>query len=218
MAANSLELRSPLRQARQAQVLVLAWMLIEAAVAIGAGITAHSIALSAFGADSIIELFSAGVVLRQLLKRTDDGHDENLSDGERQASRLVGWALYAVIAFIVLSSAASLLVGLRPESSMVGVGLTVTSIFVMAALWRWRLSLAVRLRSPALKGDAACSAVCLYMAGTTFAGLALNQIFGWWWADPLAALALIWWIRGEANEALEAARTGQACSDDDECA
>jgi len=218
MAANSLELRSPLRQARQAQVLVLAWMLIEAAVAIGAGIAAHSIALSAFGADSIIELFSAGVVLRQLLKRTEDGPDEVLSDGERQASRLVGWALYAVIAFIVLSSAASLLVGLRPESSPVGVGLTVTSIFVMAALWRWRLSLADRLRSPALKGDAACSAVCLYMAGTTLAGLALNQIFGWWWADPLAALALVWWIRGEANEALEAARTGQACCDDDQCA
>ncbi|HVC78802.1 MAG TPA: hypothetical protein VND96_20010 [Candidatus Micrarchaeaceae archaeon] len=218
MAANTLELRSPLRQARQAQVLVLAWMLIEAAVAIGAGIAAHSIALSAFGADSIIELFSAGVVLRQLLKRTQYVQDEILSDGERQASRLVGWALYAVIAFIVLSSAASLLVGLRPESSFVGVGLTVTSIFVMAALWRWRLSLADRLRSPALKGDAACSAVCLYMAGTTLAGLALNQIFGWWWADPLAALALVWWIRGEANEALEAARTGQACCDDDQSA
>jgi divalent metal cation (Fe/Co/Zn/Cd) transporter len=218
MAANSLELHSPLRQARQAQVLVLAWMLIEAAVAIGAGITAHSVALSAFGADSIIELFSAGVVLRQLLKRTEGGHDENLSGGERQASRLVGWALYAVIAFIVLSSAASLLLRLRPESSPVGVGLTVASILVMAALWQWRLSLADRLRSPALKGDAACSAVCLYMAGTTLAGLALNQILGWWWADPLAALALVWWIRGEANEALEAARTGQACCDDDECA
>jgi divalent metal cation (Fe/Co/Zn/Cd) transporter len=218
MAANTLELRSPLRQARQAQVLVLAWMLIEAAVAIGAGITAHSIALSAFGVDSIIELFSAGVVLRQLLKRTEDGHDEILSDGERQASRLVGWALYSVIAFIVLSSAASLLVGLRPETSPVGVGLTIASIFVMTALWRWRLSLAARLRSPALKGDATCSAVCLYMAGTTLAGLALNQIFGWWWADPLAALALVWWIRGEANEALEAARTGQACCDDDQCA
>jgi divalent metal cation (Fe/Co/Zn/Cd) transporter len=218
MAATSLELHSPLRQARQAQLLVLAWMLIEAAVAIGAGITAHSIALSAFGADSIIELFSAGVVLRQLLKRTDGGYDENLSDGERQASRLVGWALYAVIAFIVLSTAASLLVRLRPESSPVGVGLTVASIFVMAALWRWRLSLADRLHGPALKGDAACSAVCLYMAGTTLIGLTLNQIFGWWWADPLAALALVWWIRGEANEALEAARTGQACSDDEECA
>jgi divalent metal cation (Fe/Co/Zn/Cd) transporter len=49
---------------------------------------------------------------------------------------------------------------------------------------------------------------------TTLAGLLLNQLFGWWWADPIAALALIWWIRGEANEALEAARTGQGCVDD----
>ena len=218
MATTSLELRSPLRQARQAQVVVLAWMLIEAAVAIGAGIAARSIALGAFGADSIIELFSAVVVLRQLLKRSEEGRDEILTDGERRASRLVGWALYAVIAFIVLSSAASFLLRLRPESSPVGVGLTVTTIFVMAALWQWRLSLADRLRSPALKADAACSAVCLYMAGTTLAGLALNQIFGWWWADPLAALVLVWWIRGEANEALEAGRTGHACCDDEQCA
>jgi divalent metal cation (Fe/Co/Zn/Cd) transporter len=214
MATNALTSQTPLRLARLAQVLVLGWMLIEAAVAIGSGIAARSIALTGFGADSIIELFSAAVVLRQLLRRSNDGHDESLDHGERQASRLVGWALYAVIAYIVLSSAASFLFRVRPEGSPLGIGLTVAAIFVMAALWRWRLNLADRLGSPALKGDAACSAVCLYMAGTTLAGLILNQLFGWWWADPIAALALIWWIRGEANEALEAARTGQACQDD----
>ena len=214
MATNALTSRTPLRLARLAQVLVLGWMLIEAAVAIGSGIAARSIALTGFGADSIIELFSASVVLRQLLRRSNDGHDESLDHGERQASRLVGWALYAVIGYIVLSSAASFLFRVRPEGSPLGIGLTVAAIFVMAALWRWRLNLADRLGSPALKGDAACSAVCLYMAGTTLAGLILNQLFGYWWADPIAALALIWWIRGEANEALEAARTGQACQDD----
>ena len=67
-----------------------------------------------------------------------------------------------------------------------------------------RLRLADKLGSPALRGDAACSLVCLYMAGATLVGLALNELFGLWWADPLAGLALVWWIRGEAAEAVEA--------------
>jgi divalent metal cation (Fe/Co/Zn/Cd) transporter len=81
----------------------------------------------------------------------------------------------------------------------------VISIAIMTWLWRWRLSLADRLGSPALRGDAACSVACLYMGIATLAGLALNALLGWWWADPIAGLALIWWIRGEAKEALEAA-------------
>ncbi|TMD53843.1 MAG: cation transporter [Chloroflexi bacterium] len=208
MATSAFSLRTPLRQARLAQLLVLVWMLLEAAVAIGSGIAARSIALTAFGADSLIELFTAGVVLRQLLRRSEQGSDAAVRDGERRASGLVGWALYAVIGYILLSSAASLLLGVRPEASPLGIGLMVAAILVMAALWRWRLNLADRLGSPALKGDAACSAVCLYLAGTTLVGLVLNQLLGWWWADPVAALALIWWIRGEANEALEGAGIG----------
>jgi len=201
MATSALSFRTPLGQARLAQLLVLGWMLLEAAVAIGSGIAARFIALTAFGADSLIELFSASVVLRQLLRRTERGSDAIVRNGERRASGLVGWALYAVIAYIVISSAASLLLGVRPEGSPLGIGLMVAAIFVMAALWRWRLRLADRLESPALKGDAACSAVCLYLAGTTLSGLVLNQLFGWSWADPVAALVLIWWIRGEAGEA-----------------
>ena len=214
MATRALNPRTPLQLARLAQLLVLGWMLVEAAVAIGSGIAARSIALTSFGADSLIELFSAGVVLRQLVRRANDGHDEPSGRGERQASRLVGWALYAVIAYILISSAVSLVVGIRPEHSPIGIGLTLVAILVMAALWRWRLSLADLIDSPALRGDAACSAVCLYLAGTTLVGLVLNQLFGLWWADPIAALALIWWIRGEANEALEAGRANQATQGD----
>lgn len=62
--------------------------------------------------------------------------------------------------------------------------------------------------------DAACSLVCIYMSAVLLAGLVLNSLFGWWWADPVAALAMIWWIRGEAREALEAARTGMREDDD----
>ncbi|HEV3234176.1 MAG TPA: cation transporter, partial [Candidatus Dormibacteraeota bacterium] len=79
--------------------------------------------------------------------------------------------------------------------------------------WRWRLALSRRIHSAALRADAACSAVCLYMAATLLVGLVLNRLFGWWWADPIAGLAMIWWIRNEANEALEAARTGKHCEE-----
>jgi divalent metal cation (Fe/Co/Zn/Cd) transporter len=198
-------MRRPLRMARIAQAVTVGWMLIEGVVAVAAGIVAHSVALTAFGFDSFIELFSAAVVLRRVLERSEDEERGSLTRGERTASRLVGRALYLLIAYIVVSAAAGLVLGLRPEASRIGLVLTVASIAIMALLWRWRLSLADRLGSPALRGDAACSVVCLYMAVATLAGLALNAVLGWWWADPIAGLALIWWIRGEANEALSAA-------------
>jgi len=79
----------------------------------------------------------------------------------------------------------------------------------MSLLWSWRLALAGRLHSPALRADAACSLVCISMSAVLLGGLLLNSLLGSWWADRLAALAMIWWIRGEAREALEAARSGR---------
>jgi len=201
VAATSL-----LRQARLAQVLTLAWMCIELAIALGAGIIARSVALTTFGIDSGIELFTAAVVLRRLLQRTPSEERGELTIGERRASRLVGYGLYALILYVVVSAAASLVLQIRPDPSPAGLALTVLALAVMTFLWKWRIGLADRLGSPALRGDAACSLVCLYLAGTTLAGLLLNQLFGFWWADPIAGLALIWWIRGEANEALDAGR------------
>ena len=197
---------SLLQQARLAQWLTVGWMVIEGAVAIGAGLVAHSVALTAFGVDSGIELFSSVVVLRRLLQRSESEERGSMTGGERGATMLVGFALYGLIAYIVLSAAVALGFRFEPAASPPGIGLTIASLVIMAALWRWRLALADRLGSPALRGDAACSMVCLYMAGVALAGLLLNQFFGLWWADPLAGLALIWWIRGEANEALEASK------------
>jgi Predicted Co/Zn/Cd cation transporters len=198
-----------IRQARLAETLTLTWMVVELVVALWAGIAARSVALTTFGVDSGIELFTAFVVLRQLLLHTERASDEELDDRERQASRLVGWGLYGLIVNIVASSALSLASGSRPESSRVGLALAIAALAIMPLLWRWRLALARRLNSPALRADAACSLVCIYMSAVLLAGLLLNSLFGWWWADPLAALAMIWWIRGEAREALEAARTGR---------
>ena len=203
-----------IRQARLAESLVIAWMLVELVVALWAGIAARSVALTAFGVDSGIEVFTAVVVLRQLLLHTDRATEEELDARERQASRLVGWALYGLIVYIVISSAGSLITRTEPESSLPGMMLAIAALIVMTPLWRWRRRLAAALDSPALRGDAACSLVCIYMSATLLAGLLLNSLFGWWWADALAALAMIWWIRGEASEALEAARTGKREDED----
>jgi divalent metal cation (Fe/Co/Zn/Cd) transporter len=200
------------QQARLAQVLTIAWMLVEGAVAVTAGVVAHSVALTAFGFDSAIEVFSASVVLWLLLRRRTLPSSE-LATSEKRASWLTGIALYGVAAYIVLSSGYTLLRGVHPDPSALGLALAVASVVIMPGLWRWRLALSARIHSAALRADAACSAVCLYMAVTLLVGLALNQLLGWWWADPVAGLAMIWWIRGEANEALEAARTGHHCED-----
>src|SRR5579872_1488218 len=189
-----------------AQLLTVGWMVIEGTIAIGAGIAAHSVALTAFGVDSGIELFSSAVVLRRLLQRSETEERGSMTGGEQSATKVVGFALYALIAYIVVSAGVALVFRFEPTSSPLGIGLTIASLLIMATLWRWRLALSDRLGSPALRGDAACSMVCLYMAAVALAGLVLNQFFGLWWADPLAALALIWWIRGEAKEAMEAGK------------
>jgi len=203
-----------IRHARLAEALTVAWMVVELIVALAAGIAARSVALTAFGVDSGIELFTALVVLRQLLLHTERANDEELDARERQASRLVGWGLYGLVIYIVASSGWSLLTQSRPESSTPGLVLAVAALLVMPVLWRWRRRLAEALDSPALRADAACSLVCIYMAATLLAGLLLNRFFGSWWADPIAGLAMIWWIHGEAREALEAARSGRRCESD----
>ena len=190
-------------------------MVVELVVALWAGIAARSVALTTFGVDSGIELFTAGVVLRQLLLHSERASDEELDRRERQASRLVGYGLYGLVVYILATSVWSLASGSRPESSSAGIALALAALVVMPVLWRWRLGLAGRLGSPALRADAACSLVCIFMSAVLLAGLLLNRLFGWWWADPAAALAMIWWIRGEAAEALEAARTGRREDDDD---
>jgi len=198
--------RSLLEQARLAQWTTVSWMVVEGVVAVAAGIAARSVALTAFGVDSGIELFSSVVVLRRLLQRSEAEERGSMTGGERRATRLVGIALYTLIAYIALSAGIALVFRFEPAASPLGIGLTIASLLIMAVLWRWRLALAGRLGSPALRGDAACSMVCLCMAAVALAGLLLNELFGLWWADPVAALALIWWIRGEAKEALEASQ------------
>src|SRR5450756_1695712 len=133
-----------IRQARLAESLTVLWMVVELVVALAAGIAARSVALTTFGVDSGIELFTAFVVLRQLLLHSERATDEELDRRERQASRLVGWGLYGLIVYIVATSVWSLASRSHPDSSPAGLALAVAALVIMPLLWRWRRRLAAQ--------------------------------------------------------------------------
>jgi len=200
------------------ELVTILWMTIEAVVAITVGFATWSVSLQGFGLDSIVELIAGGILLWRLLVEQRGGSLEHIEKAERRASWVTAISLFALALYIVGDSAATFLAQTRPESSWWGVGLAVAAVIVMPLLWKSKRRLAKRIGSAALKADAACSVTCAYMSLTLLAGLLLNRIFGWWWADPLAALALVYFLIQEGREALHEARTGETCScGEDDC-
>lgn len=211
--------KSQVRLGVWVELVTILWMTIEAAIAISVGFTTRSVSLQGFGLDSIVELIAGGILLWRLLVEQRGGSLERIEQAERRASWVTAISLFALAVYIVGDSTLSLVTRTKPESSWWGVGLAVAAAIIMPLLWQGKLRVAKRIGSVALKADAACSVTCAYMSLTLLAGLALNRIFGWWWADPLAALALVYFLIQEGREALHEARTGETCScgEDDHC-
>ena len=195
------------------EAVTIVWMVIEAAVAIGVGIATRSGAALAFGIDSLIELGSAGVLVWRLRAEFDGQTADQIEAIERKAGRIVGGALFALAAYVTIQSLATLFWHVEPEPSLLGIALAIASMLGMPLLARVKTGVAESIGSSALKGDAACSITCAYMAATLLAGLALNALFGWWWADPIAALGIVYFLIQEGREAW----TGDSCCDDDCC-
>lgn len=190
------------------EIITVVWMLIEAAVAIGAGLLAHSVLLTAFGLDSVIELVTGGVLLWRLSTEALGGALERVERAENRAAWVTGISLILLCLYIIASAGASLLSHNRAEVSTIGVVLSLVAVVGMPVLaWRKR-AIAARIDSAALRGDAACSLTCAYMAATLLVGLALNAAFHWWWVDGVAAVILLYWLVPEAREALDGARAG----------
>ena len=210
--------KGDVRQGIKIELVTIVWMVIEASVAITVGFATHSVSLQGFGIDSIVELIAGGILLWRLLVEQQGGSVERIEQAERRASWVTALSLFALALYIVGGSALTFLTGTRPESSWWGVGLAIAAAIIMPLLWQGKLRVARRIGSAALKADAACSVTCAYMALTLLAGLLLNRLFGWWWADPLAALGLVYFLVQEGREALHEARTGKTCScGDDDC-
>ena len=200
------------------EIVTLIWMTVEAAVGIGAGVVARSVLLTAFGLDSVIELVTGGALLWRLATEARGGSLARVEWAERRAAWIAGIGLALLCAYVVVLSALSLLTRVRADASPVGIALAAVALAGMPLLARRKRRIAAAIESPALRGDAACSITCAYMAGALLLGLLARALFGWWWADSLAALALLIGLGPETREALDGARSGRAacaCGDDD---
>jgi divalent metal cation (Fe/Co/Zn/Cd) transporter len=175
------------------EVVSVGWNLAEGVVAIAAGVPASSVALIGFGIDSFVETASAAVVgWRLRAELAGDPDDEQVERLERSAGRVAGALLLGLAVYIVIDAGRRLLgFGAEARGSLIGIVLTAVSSVVMPLLGVAKLRAARTLSSGAMRADAYETMACAWLSVTTLAGLALNAAFGWWWADPLAALAIV---------------------------
>jgi len=218
LSLTAAQTRRAARAGVRIEQITVAWMLVEAALSIGAGLLAHSLLLVAFGLDSGIELITGAILLWRLSVQAHGASLARVETAERQSAWVVAVALVVLCLYIVGSVGIGLLTQTRPDTSVLGLGVAAVAVISMPLLARRKRQLATQLDSAALRGDAACSMTCAAMAATLFVGLALNAFLGWWWAESVAALVFLVWLIPEAREALEGARAGLAacaCGDDD---
>jgi divalent metal cation (Fe/Co/Zn/Cd) transporter len=189
------------RRGRRLEYFTLGWNLTEAVVGISAGVIAGSIALIGFGVDSIIESFSGAILLWRLQRHKADEKREQL------ALKLVGISFFVLAAYVAADAAKTLIQRDPPHASTVGVCLAAVSIVVMPLLARAKRRVAARLKSRALVADSRQTDLCAYLSSILFVGLIFNALFGWWWADSIAAILMVPIITREGIEALK----GNAC-------
>lgn len=200
------------------ELVAIVWMVIEAGVALSVGFAMRSVSLQGFGLDSIVELVAGGILLWRLLVEQRGGSTTRIETAERRAAFVTAISLFALAVYIVGESTFALLSKTQPEASWWGVVLALVATIIMPLLWQGKLRVAKQIGSAALKADAACSVTCAYMSLTLLAGLLLDRLFGWWWADPLAALGLVYFLIKEGREAWHEARTGTTCTcGEDDC-
>ena len=195
------------RLQRRARLLAwggIGWHIIEFGIALGAGIAAGSIALIGFGADSLIEAF-AGFVVVWLFTGS-----RLRSDGaERRAQRLIAASFFVLAAYVTVESIRDLIGGHHPGASWVGVGLAAFTAPTMPLLARAKRQVGERLNSSATVKEGAQNMLCAYLSVALLIGLLVNAVAGWWWADPIAALAIAAVALREGRESWR----GEGCCD-----
>ena len=208
MADTTLDRRERLhRRGVRLEVFTITWNVVEAVVAIGAGLLAGSIALMGFGIDSGIEVIAAVALLWRLLKAGPNASAEEHGSAEKRALYLVAATFFLLSAYIAYEAIGVLLTREGPDSSTVGLVLAALSLIVMPALAYLKQRTGREMGSEALKADAVETWVCAYLSLALLAGVGLYATFGWWWADPVGALAMLpvilwqgWETLGEARQ------------------
>jgi divalent metal cation (Fe/Co/Zn/Cd) transporter len=191
-----------IRRARLLAWAGLGWHGVEAAVAIGAGIVASSVALVGFGADSLVEAV-AGIVVLWRFAAARAGSDA----AERRAQRLIAASFYAIALYVAVEAARGLIGGDEPEASWVGIGLAAVTLVTMPPLAIAKARLGERLGSAATRSEGRQNMLCAYLSAALLAGLLANAALGWWWADPVTALVIAGVAVREGREAWR----GESC-------
>ncbi len=181
---------------------------LEALIALLAGVLAGSVALVGFGADSLIEV-TAGVAALWRLGRDRD--PERRKHAERLTLKIVGLCFLALAVYVAWDSLKALIAHEAPRASVTGIVLAAASLIVMPLLARAKRRVALAMQSGALVAEAKQTALCTWLSAILLAGLLLNAVIGWWWADPVAALAMVPII---AREGWSGIRGRSACADD----
>jgi divalent metal cation (Fe/Co/Zn/Cd) transporter len=202
---SSAERTALARHGRRLEYFTIAWNSLEGLVAIGAGVFAGSISLVGFGVDSFIEVTS-GAALLWRMSGDDEGRREHR---EAITLRIVGVCFVALAAYVGYEAVRDLVSSSPPRPSRIGIGLAAVSLVVMPILARAKRHVARALASGAMRADARQTDFCMYLSAILLAGLALNLVVGWWWADPIAALIMTPLIIKEGVSALR----GDSCCD-----
>lgn len=203
------ERSAPIRRAKLLEYFTIGWNLLEGIIAVGSGIVAGSPSLVGFGFDSFIESTSGATLLWRL--RVDD--EETRERREQIALRLVGVSFLLLAAYVTYDSITTLVWRELPESSLIGIAILVVSLIVMPVLARGKRTVARQIQSRALEADSKQTDLCVYLSAISLGGLGLNVLFGWWWADPVAALVMVLIIVKEGVGALR----GETCCDEGVC-
>jgi divalent metal cation (Fe/Co/Zn/Cd) transporter len=189
-----------IQRAFRLEYATVAWMVIEAAVAIWAAFEAASVSLLAFGIDSLIELASAGVLLWRLMVELRRG--QSFAEGaERTASRIAGGLLFALAAYVVSAAGWKLWTQTGGSFSWPGLIITMLAIPVMYVLARRKIVVAEALGSRAMRADAMESVTCGWLSSVVVAGLVIQGLTGSWWVDSLTSLGIVWLLLKEGREA-----------------
>ena len=198
------------KRGRRLEYFTIAYNSLEGLVAILAGLIAGSIALVSFGFDSLIEVTSGAVLLWRLHADVDEAQRERV---EVRALRIVGICFLVLAVYVSYDSVKSLWRHEAPEKSLPGIILAIASLIIMPLLVRGKRRVARGLSSGAMMADAKQTELCTYLSAILLGGLLLNLLFGWWWADPVAALVMVPIIAKEGIEALR----GETCCEAKAC-
>jgi divalent metal cation (Fe/Co/Zn/Cd) transporter len=198
------------RRGQRLEYFTIGYNILEGLISLVAGFMAGSISLVGFGLDSLIEVTSGAAVLWRL------HHDLNPSrreEVERTTLRIVGACFIALAVYILDDAGKALIFHEAPERSIPGILIAALSVVVMPVLASAKRRVAIKISSAAMHADSRQTDFCMYLSAILLGGLLVNALFGWWWADPVAALVMVPIIAKEGLESLK----GKACGCESAC-